>query len=215
MSEIQLFESLKLWLKRLLIVYVAALAAESLACLLVIALAAGAGDDGISGDQAEVVRFGLLTVVSCSFLELAVYIVIAVLFLRMLYKAVERARGFTPSFTYVSPGWAVGYWFIPIMGLYRPFQIMQAWFKACAEQAGGKPAAGEQLLSGWWGMFLISSVVGWIVGRQDPDFSTVQGVMTYAEYTLGANLLFIVAATLFWLVIKRMLVALAPSAALV
>ena len=209
----QLFESLKLWLKRTLMGFVGALALESLACLLVIAVAAGAGDDGISGDKARLVAFSLLAIAVCAVVELIFNIAIVVLFLRLLYKAVQRARGFTPSFTYVSPGWAVGYWFIPLMNLYRPFQVIQAWFKACAEQAGGKPAAGEQLLSAWWGMFLISNIAGWIVAKQDTDMDTVQGIMTYAEYTLGSNLLFIVASVLFWLVIQRMVTALAASPA--
>lgn len=209
----QSFESLKLWLKRTLMGFVGALALESLACLVVIALAMGASGGDIGGGQARVVEGCLMLIAVCAVVELIFNIAIVVLFLRLLYKAVQQARGFTPSFTYVSPGWAVGYWFIPLMNLYRPFQVIQAWFKACAEQTGGKPAAGEQLLNAWWGMFLLSNIVGWIVAKQDTDMGTVQGILAYAGYTLGSDLLFIVASVLFWLVIQRMVTALGSTLA--
>jgi len=140
-------------------------------------------------------------------------VVIAVLFMRFLYKAVQQARGFTTPYTYVSPGWAVGYWFIPIMNLYRPFEAVKALFKACAQQAGGdgKPAAGEQLLGAWWGMFLVSNVAGWMLARSDIDLGSIAGISTYAEYSIGCNLLLIIAVALFWLVIKRLVTAMGSS----
>ena len=208
MATIQLFETLKLWLKRSLTVYVAALAVESLACLGVIALLYG-GD--MSAGPTQRVGLCLLIMAACSFVELGMNIALAVLFLRMLYKAVQRAQGFATPFTYVSPGWAVGYWFIPLMNLYRPFEVVKALFKACTAEAGGKPAAGEQLLSAWWALFLLSNIVGWMVGRMDTDLTTAAGILTYAEYTLGSNLLFIAAAWLFWLVIQRLVVAMGDT----
>lgn len=213
MADMQSFEFLKLWLKRTLTGFVGLLALESLACLVVILLALGASGGDIDGGQAQVVEACLMLIAVCAIVELIFNIAIVVLFLRLLYKAVQQARGFTPPFTYVSPGWAVGYWFIPLMNLYRPFQVMQAWFKACAEQPGSKLAAGEQVLNAWWAMFLLSNIAGWIVAKQDTDMGTVQGILTYAGYTLGSNLLFIVASFLFWIVIQRMVTALAPSTA--
>ena len=109
MGTIQLFETLKLWLKRSLAVYVAALAVESVACLGVIAILAGAGDAELSPGRLHAVGLSMLVMASASFVEVGLNIVIAVLFLRMLYKAVQRAKGFATPFTYVSPGWAVGY----------------------------------------------------------------------------------------------------------
>ena len=211
MATIQLFETLKLWLKRSLAVYVAALAVESVACLGVIAILAGAGDAELSPGRLHAVGLSMLVMASASFVEVGLNIVIAVLFLRMLYKAVQRAKGFATPFTYVSPGWAVGYWFIPLMNLYRPFEVVKALFKACTAEAGGKPAAGEQLLGAWWALFLLSNIVAWMVSRMDTDLASNAGVVTYAEYSLGSDLLFIIAAWLFWLVIQRLAVAMGDT----
>ena len=86
-------------------------------------------------------------------------------------------------------------------------------FKACTAQAGGdgKPAAGEQLLSAWWAMFLISNAAGWALARSETDLNSTAGVTSYAEYSIGCNLLTVIAALLFWLVIKRLVKAMGST----
>jgi len=148
-----------------------------------------------------------------AYAEVAAFILIAILFLRFLYKAVKQAKAFTTPYTYVSPGWAVGYWFIPLMNLYRPFEVVKALFKSSAHEAGdAKPTAGEQLLSAWWALFLISNFAGWALSRMDTDFSDRAQVTTFCEYSIGANLLNIGATLLFWLVIKRLVLAMGRAA---
>lgn len=213
MADNQLFEKLGRWLHKLLVVYIAALGVESLGCLLVIAMLASARGAELDQDQLRTVGMSMLVMAYSAFAQFGAFVLIAILFLRFLYKAVQQAKGFAVPFTYVSPGWAVGYWFIPLMNLYRPFEAVKALVKACAQEAGtpDKPAAGEQLLSAWWGLFLLSNIVGWMVARADTDMGTEAGVMSYSEYTLGSDLLFVVATVFFWIVITRLVRALGSS----
>ncbi|MGE5624613.1 MAG: DUF4328 domain-containing protein [Bacillota bacterium] len=212
MAKLTLFEMLKRWIKIPLFIYVGALVIECLAAVLAIFFLSGAAPDENAQRGAGL---SLVLMGGMALIELVMNLAVAVLFLRLLYKAVQKAQGFATPFTYVSPGWAVGYWFIPLMNLYRPFEVVKALFKACAEQAGGKPTAGEQLLGAWWAMFLLSNIVGFMVARMDTDMNSAAGITVYAEYTLGCNLLFIAAAALFWLVLQRLVMALdAPAASL-
>lgn len=206
MADDRLFEKLGLWLQRLLLLYVVVLGVEMAAALAAIAALAGTESLEPGSGRLRVAGISLLTIASSGFVELGAFVLIAILFLRFLYKAVQQAKGFTTPFTYVSPRWAVGYWFIPIMNLYRPFEVVKALSKACGQQAGGegKPAVGEQLLSAWWALFLISNAAGWALARSDSDFDSGAGITTYSEYSIGCNLLFIVATLLFWLVIKKL-----------
>ena len=213
MADNSLFENLGRWLRGLLVVYVAVLAVESLASLVVVAVLVSAGDADLSSGQLQAVGLSLISMGFSAYAQAATVVVVAILFLRLLYKAVQQAKGFMTPFTYVSPGWAVGYWFIPIVGLYKPYRIIHALFAACAKEAGGdaKPAAGEQLLSAWWALFVIGNLAGWAVARMDTDFSDRAQVITFCEYTLGCDLLLIAATPLFWIVIKRLVRALGAA----
>ena len=204
MGKLTLFEMLKRWIKIPLFIYVGALVMECLAGGIAI-LALGGGSPSESGTRA--LGVSLLLMAGMALVQLAMLLAIAVLFLRLLYKAVQKAQGFTKPFTSVSPGWAVGYWFIPFMNLYRPFQVVKSLFQACSEETGGKPAAGEQLLGAWWAMYLLSNIVAYMVGRQDIDTNTADGVTTFVELNVGSDVLLIAAAWLFWLVVQRLVQA--------
>lgn len=214
MTGNSLFEKLGLWLKRLLVLYMAVLGVEMAAALVTIAALAGTEGAELSTGRLQLAGFSLMTMAYSAYVEIGAFVLIAILFLRLLYKAVQQARGFATPFTYVSPGWAVGYWFIPIMNLYRPFEVVKALFKACGQQAGGegKPAAGEQLLSAWWALFLVSNAAGWALARSDTDLGTSAGVTSYAEYSVGCNVLYLVATLLFWLVIGKLVQAMRSTA---
>lgn len=213
MGENSLFEKLGRWLQRLLGVYGVVLAVEVLGGFAVIAALAGADtlEPGSGGTRAA--GIALLVMAGAGFVELAAYIATAVLFLRFLYKAVQQARGFATPYSYVSPGWAVGYWFIPFINFYRPYETVKALFKACAAEAGGeaKPAAGDQLLGAWWAMFLVANVAGWMLARSDSDMTTPGGITTYAEYSIGCNVLLLIATLFFWMVLKRLVTAMGGS----
>ena len=209
-----LFEKLGRWSGRLLALYVAVLGIEIVAAIAVIAALAGTEGQELSSSRLQLTGLSLMAMAYSAYAEIGAFVLIAILFLRLLYKTVQQARGFATPYAYVSPGWAVGYWFIPVMNLYRPFEAVKALFKAYAAQAGGdgKPAAGEQLLSAWWAMFLISNAAGWALARSDTDFNSTAGITSYAEYSIGCNLLSIIATLLFWLVIKRLVQAAGSTA---
>lgn len=207
------FENLGRWLWRLLLAYLALLVVESAACVAIVVALSGPADADLTDMQQAATRSGLLTMAYSDYAQVAVFLVIAILFLRLLYKAVQRAKGFTVPFTYVSPGWAVGYWFIPLMNLYRPFQVVKALFAACAQEAGAmaKPAAGEQLLGAWWAMFLLGNMANWALASSTTDFDTRAGITSYAEYSIGCNLLVIAGTLLFGMVIKRLVLAMGSA----
>ena len=214
MADNSFFEKLSRWLGGLLLLYVAVLAVQSVGSLVVTMVLNGAGDADLSSDQLQAVTLGLLTMGYSAYAQVAAYIATAVLFLRLLYKAVQQAKGFSTPFTYVSPGWAVGYWFIPIVGLYKPYRIMDAWFKACAKESGeAKPAAGEQLLSAWWALFILGILAGRMVASSSNELNDRAHVLNFAEYTVATNVLMLAASLFFWLVIKRMVQATGRAAA--
>ena len=60
-----------------------------------------------------------------------------------------------------TPGWAVGWWFIPIANLFKPFQAMRELWKA---SHGGtwRALPTWALIGWWWGVWIASSVNVWV-----------------------------------------------------
>src|SRR3954469_12141115 len=56
-----------------------------------------------------------------------------------------------------TPGWAVGWWFIPIANLWKPFQAVRELWKA-SHGGGWQTIATWSLLGWWWATWLIGSL---------------------------------------------------------
>jgi hypothetical protein len=89
----------------------------------------------------------------CSFLA---YMVTGILFLMWIHRANLNIRGFGAIDLKYTPGWSVGYYFIPIMNLFKPYQAMREIWKASKNPANWKSESGSGLLRLWWGLWLAS-----------------------------------------------------------
>lgn len=63
-----------------------------------------------------------------------------------------------------SPGWAAGYFFIPILMLYRPVQVAQEMYRASgvpdtADPLAWRNAWGSGVIGLWWTFWIISSIL--------------------------------------------------------
>lgn len=66
--------------------------------------------------------------------------------------------GFEPlNFT---PGWAVGWYFIPIMNLFKPFQAMRELWTASHGVGDSYAAPAPGNLPAWWGLWIIGNILG-------------------------------------------------------
>lgn len=108
--------------------------------------------------------FGILAV---NLLYLASSIASAVLFLVWIYRAYSNLPVLgtpNPRFT---PGWAVAWFFIPVMSLFRPFQVVHEIWKTSDprtvttgfDAAGG--ASSAWMVGLWWFLFLLGNYMSW------------------------------------------------------
>ncbi|MDT7602278.1 MAG: hypothetical protein QOF61_275 [Acidobacteriota bacterium] len=123
----------------------------------------------LSGASADI---GRLTIGLVALAKIAVRLTTVVLFLMWLHRAYENLRAFAPR-TETSPGWAVGYWFIPFANFVRPFQVVkEIWIKSdpAVDFTNGYGKLGEgarttTLLGFWWGFWLLSNFANGIYNR--------------------------------------------------
>jgi hypothetical protein len=87
-------------------------------------------------------------------LQFVGYFSAAVVFIRWLHRAYHNVDAVAPQERRYGHGWAIGAWFVPILALWRPKQIVNdVW------RAGGTDGPGA-LLWFWWAAFLLSSWAG-------------------------------------------------------
>jgi|GEM_PF-5413894 len=95
---------------------------------------------------------------------LGLFLGAVVLFLCWKYRAASNSRILDPSIMAVSPGMAVGSYFIPFVNLYLPVKAMSEISRA---SFGSTP-----LVPIWWTLHLLSAVLTWSAIRSDSDLIT-------------------------------------------
>jgi len=99
-----------------------------------------------------------------TFAGLGAYVVAAIGYCVWLYQVSENCQGLRAGRMRFSPGWAVGWYFVPIMSLFRPFQVMVEIWKVSADPRNWREQGMPWLVGVWWFLFVASSLVMTAVG---------------------------------------------------
>jgi hypothetical protein len=59
----------------------------------------------------------------------------------------------------ITPGWAVGWYFVPLANLVMPYQAMRETWDASHEAAALEAERETSLLPWWWGLWLVTNIV--------------------------------------------------------
>ena len=88
------------------------------------------------------------------------FVVVIVLFCIWIYRANYNARQLGAADMQFTPGWAVGWYFIPIANLWKPYQAMREIWQASASPAHWQQQPRGSVLPLWWTFFLLSNFLG-------------------------------------------------------
>lgn len=103
-----------------------------------------------------------------------------------------------------SPGWAVGWYAVPVMNLVRPMRALaQIWLASLAPTRWQKLST-PRLLVAWWGFWIAGNLSYWFLARYVQLAHTFSGLHTQQLLLLTGQLLNLVAAVLFLLVVTRL-----------
>jgi hypothetical protein len=98
-------------------------------------------------------------------LELGVNIATGIIFLMWTYRANLNCRGFGATDMKFTPGWSIGWYFIPIFNLVRPYQAMKEIWKVSSNPRNWQTQQESAVLNWWWSLWLISGFLAWMVFR--------------------------------------------------
>lgn len=152
-----------------------------------------------SGISTPLILIGLL-----SGLEALARLATIVMFLVWLYRIYTNFPALRVQHLDFTPGWAVGWWFIPFANLVKPYQVVtEAWRESDPdfdEQFGYLSSSGGSSwqFPVWWGTFILGNISARIseMAAQDPQ------AISYYPYFLIVTVFFsgISAVAAIWIV---------------
>lgn len=101
-------------------------------------------------------------------LYFATFIFTIITFLMWQYRIRKNADYIGVTGLRFSTGGVIGWWFVPIMSIFRPYQVMKEMRQSNYHSVNDQPEWRDPTVSGllgwWWGLFLIGGWVGNIAG---------------------------------------------------
>lgn len=115
------------------------------------------------------------------FAYLAVLILCFIFVGRWIYFSSKNLRAFGAAGLTIRPGWAVGWYFIPIANLWKPYQAMKEIWQASTDPLDWGRQETPGLLPAWWAIWLISNVA------DQASFRLLDNASTIAEFKMAAT----------------------------
>jgi len=111
-----------------------------------LAIAAGEANDALQG--------------IVGILQLIIVVVSGILILKWIYRSNYNARQLGATEMAFTPGWSIGWYFIPIANLWKPYQAMKEIWKASSNPQSWNSQSVSSLLPWWWFFWIISNMFG-------------------------------------------------------
>lgn len=99
------------------------------------------------------------------YIYLAVFVVSGFLILRWIHRANYNARQLGAKNMEFTPGWSIGYYFIPILTLWKPLLAMQEIWKASHHPDNWATEKASAIVGVWWFLWIVTNMFGQIVFR--------------------------------------------------
>ncbi|WP_334060506.1 DUF4328 domain-containing protein [Alteromonas sp. S005] len=138
-----------------------------------------------------------------AFSYLGVFIVSGVLILRWIYQANQNARQFGAKDMAFSPGWSIGFYFIPIVSLWKPYQAMKEIWQASQNPANWPVEKVSSILGIWWFFWIANSIVGQAVFRLSRRAEEISEIMNVNLVSQTSEVISIPLALVTWLMVKN------------
>jgi hypothetical protein len=127
------------------------------------------------------------------------FVATAIAYLAWLSRTVDNIPHLTGELPMVTPRWSIGWWFVPIANVFKPYQIV----KDAATRLAPNPSSAEHgVILTWWLVWIASGLLGTIVSRL-PEPETLNDLTTWFAANLIADVVLVVAAILAIIVVRR------------
>lgn len=92
-------------------------------------------------------------------IQFLVFVISGIIILKWIYRANLNARNMGAADMQFSPGWSIGWYFVPIANLWKPYQAMKEIWKASKNPKSWKTESVSSLLAWWWFVWIVSNLI--------------------------------------------------------
>jgi len=121
--------------------------------------------------------------------QFAVVVTTAVIFLMWIHRANRNARGLGAEGMTFTPGWSVGWYFVPFANLWKPCQAMKEIWQASMDPAAWRSQTPPSLVSTWWALWVFSNLLSNVSLRLSVGANTSSQLVVSETVSLVSELL--------------------------
>ncbi len=136
--------------------------------------------DGDASDQRQQV---------VAIIYLLVFIVSGFLILKWIHRANYNARQLGAKSMEFTPGWSIGYYFIPLLTLWKPYQAMKEIWQASHNPSDWKLEKVSPMVGLWWFLWIASNMLGQVVFRMSTGAEELSELMNLNIVTQASSAL--------------------------
>lgn len=151
----------------------------------------GAADPVAYGDQIDAIGAKIQS------LHLLVYVPTCIANFMWIYRASSNAGRAAPNSARITPGWSIGWYFVPFACLVKPYTAIRETWVTSHNPAAPLNEAGPSLLHKWWAGFIVGSLFSTISARILPDAIEIGELRAGAITGLVGEVLFIWSSVMF------------------
>ena len=104
-----------------------------------------------------------------------------------------------------SPGWAVGFWLIPIANLWKPFQVNRELWKASGDVNDWRSQRTWPVLGWWWASWISAGVLGRIAAAARESAETPMEIRSADIVDLLSTVVVVASAVLAILLVRSVI----------
>jgi heme/copper-type cytochrome/quinol oxidase subunit 2 len=138
---------------------------------------------------------------------LVVWVVVTIFCAVWICRASANARTIQPSENRVRPGWAVGYFFVPIINLWMPFKAMKQIWNSSHSPDGCIDDDAPGFFMVWWGAWLVGNAGSSAATRAYSRAETPEAALTADWVFVFSSVVLTVSALQFMRIIREVAVA--------
>jgi hypothetical protein len=135
--------------------------------------------------------------------QLVIAVATGIVTLRWIHRANWNARALGAARLDFTPGWSVGWYFVPLMNLWKPYQAMKQIWQASAQPRDWQVQPIPAVLGWWWFLWVISTLLGNASFRAGMRGEELDQLITASSITLASDVVSIPLCVVFLIVTTR------------
>jgi hypothetical protein len=155
-------------------------------------------DQMMADAEANDVRQGFVATLSA-----IVFVVGGIAILRWIYFANANAARLSGQQMQYSPAGSVGWYFVPIVNLWKPFQAMKEIWQASAACGRDLLAKAPSYLNAWWFLWLFNGALGNLAMRLSLETKTMDDLLFASVVNMASDVVAIPLSMVFMTVVKE------------